>query len=464
MPNIEINLTKRQDEAWSYLTNNQNETILYGGAKGGGKSFLFCLWVYYWLNWLIEYWDLKPTKNPLPAGFIGRKQSIDFYSTTLETWKKIIPPEHYHITEMPHKEITIRNRIKVLYGGLDRAETINKFNSAEYAFYAIDQAEECEKKDVAVLGGSLRLMYGGKKPPYKILYTANPAECFLKEDFVNQRKANNIYVPALYTDNPHLPSDYGTTLDNSFSDDPEMLKAYKEGNWDILSKSRNVITSKMLDDAKIIKHNYTFVKKLIACDPSLGGDECVIYYMENYEIKDTVIGHWDDSKLIAAEILALAVANDCNNVCIDAIGIGEGVVSRCCEFGGIAGYDKFNVYKIVSSDREDMKFDKCVNKRADMWWFVRESLINKQIPCDLEEKARKQVMSVKFEIRNGRIVIQDKGEVRKKIGQSPDRGDCWIYGIYYTSFCPDESPAQSNDFGRGQIPEVTRPRSSFGWT
>jgi hypothetical protein len=62
-------------------------SVMFGGAKGPGKSFLLCHWVHYWCNYLSTLFNLKPSDIPIPLGFIGRKQSIDFKKTTLETWK-----------------------------------------------------------------------------------------------------------------------------------------------------------------------------------------------------------------------------------------------------------------------------------------------------------------------------------------------------------------------------------------
>ena len=98
-------------------------------AKGGGKSFLLCIWVMDWVKWLCDYLELKVQKEPIALGFIGRKRSVDFSKTTFDTFKKVIPPEIYHINDQ-RKEIVFYGRGKVYYGGLDDQININKFNSA----------------------------------------------------------------------------------------------------------------------------------------------------------------------------------------------------------------------------------------------------------------------------------------------------------------------------------------------
>lgn len=229
---IRFELTQRQTSAWKLLTDERNAQVLYGGAKGGGKSFLFCLWVFAWSQHLIQFFQLKDPTNPLPVGFIGRLQGIDFEKTTLETWKRIIPRQCYEIKEQK-KEIIVNKLVKIFYGGLDSLERVQKFNSAELAFIAIDQAEEVEQADIAVLEASLRLKVGEKTPPYKVLYTANPRHGWLKDQFVKAEREGAHFIKALPSDNPHLPANYEDTLKQAFSYAPSLLAAYLHGEWDV---------------------------------------------------------------------------------------------------------------------------------------------------------------------------------------------------------------------------------------
>ena len=229
---MQLKLTKRQTEAWDILTSDQNADVLYGGAKGGGKSYFLCVWAFYWCNWLIDFFDIKePLKFPLPVGFMGRLQGVDFRTTTLETWKKTIPANMYEIRAQD-KEIIIRGRVKIMFGGLDKGETVAKFNSAELAFFILDQAEEVSQEDIAVLEGSLRLTYNGKTPPYKTLYTANPRAGWLKKDFVQKGRPDSHFIKALPRDNPYLPKNYEDQLRKAFGHNEALLKAYLEGDWD----------------------------------------------------------------------------------------------------------------------------------------------------------------------------------------------------------------------------------------
>lgn len=422
------NLTLKQTKAADYLTNKNRVAVCFGGAKGGGKSYLFCLWVVEWVKTLIEFFKLEPSVNPLPLGFIGRKRSVDFTKTTFETFKKIIPTSDYEIKEQD-KEIILYKRAKAWYGGLDDQININKFNSAELAFLAIDQAEETIRKDVAVLQASLRLVHNGKTPPYKELYTANPADCWLKYDFVYGKRKDGVYIPALYSENPYLPKNYIDTLETAFSYDPTLLAAYRDGDWELIQAEHLVITPKMVENLKSAVLFVPYTKRLIACDPSRGGDECVIMIFENTKIIATRIMHERDTRLIEDELMNLGSQYNTKNFVIDGIGndIADGLQRK-----------KQHVIRVMSGNTSNLP-DKYANIKTEIYMYTAQEILQRNCyPIEDEETVR-QLTNVKYRIvRQEKIAqIEPKLTVKKRLGRSPDRGDCYCFGIWGLQYVPD---------------------------
>lgn len=420
-------LTQKQDQAYGHLTSPLDVDLLYGGAKGGGKSFLFCLWVYAWSLHLIKLFglDKNPPEHPLPIGFIGRKRAVDFTKTTLETFKKIIPQEEYTINEQD-KEIVFRKKVKVYFGGLDDQQNINKFNSAEFAFIAIDQAEETDRSDVGVLQASLRLRHNGVTPPYKQLYTANPAECWLKQDFILEGKG--IYVKALYSDNPHLPTGYDKTMEKAFAFDEALLRAYRDGDWDAIQSDYVLIPSSKIEALRTNTFVEYVTRELVSCDPSLGGDEAPIYRMRNTEIISSKVLHERDTmKLVGmCDFMMREVA--CFNFVYDCIGIGAGVGDRMKELG-------WNVFPINSSSpSEDPRF---YNLRAEMWFYVSELVRQGKCVYPKDDELRRQLSSVKFlpPGSGGQIKLEPKEITKKRLGCSPDRADTFVMGVWAKDHC-----------------------------
>ncbi len=106
-----------------------------------GKPLAISCWllaVGRWQNWLLA--SVSPARS------------------TLETWKRFIPEDRYEIKGKP-AEIIVCGRVKILTGGLDNSELINKFNSAEYAFFFLDQAEEIDAEQIGELRAMFRLRF-----------------------------------------------------------------------------------------------------------------------------------------------------------------------------------------------------------------------------------------------------------------------------------------------------------------
>lgn len=78
MPAIEINLSKKQAQAYAALENRVTEELFFGGAAGPGKTFLLCFWQI-----------MRRIKYPNTVGLIGRNVRKDLYDTTLETFFRV---------------------------------------------------------------------------------------------------------------------------------------------------------------------------------------------------------------------------------------------------------------------------------------------------------------------------------------------------------------------------------------
>lgn len=316
---------------------------------------------------------------------------------------------------------------KIFFGGLDSQETINKFNSAEYAFFAIDQAEETTRDDVSVLRGALRLKINGIQPVYKELYTANPSDCWLKEDYVDKVQDGNVYVPALPSDNPHLPDNYIKTLESAFKHSPALLRAYRDGDWSALKSSNNLLSSDDLNKLQGMYIHFPRDKRIVICDPATTHDECVIYCMHNYRVIDqTILSGENDPMKVAGHIVMMANKHGVIDVGGDSIGLGGPILSRVNEF------KTYRVHNINSSNSSGNEM--FLNVRAEIFWTLMQKIIDKQIPYPDDEELRRQLINITYEVigSSGKIKITLKDKIKTVIGCSPDRADAFAMGVWLT--------------------------------
>ena len=432
-------LTKKQSIAWDALARGDIKEVLYGGAKGGGKSVFGCMWCFAKALEIINECQIAPRKHPIPVGFMGRKRGVDFTNTTLETWKRFIPVNMYEIKSKP-AEIIIARRVKILTGGLDNSEVINKFNSAEYAFFFLDQAEEIDVQQVGELRATFRLIINGKKIPGKGLFTANPAPSFLKDEFILNPTPDRLFIQALPTDNNHLGPEYIEVLKDSFRNRPELLKAYVEGSWESLGSFDQVIKDSWVRNAAGITLYPARIKKLITCDPArYGDDETVIYLLKNTEIAESEI-YGKKSLMHTANILhTISHKNGDCLIVVDVCGIGAGIIDRLIEMGdNVLGIDN------ASKSEEPEKY---YNLRSEIWCKAADMFADGDIQLkNAELRLAGQLCTPRYEFRNGNILIEAKADIKKRLGNSPDRADAYVNGLYALQFV--EGCLQAHKYGK----------------
>lgn len=109
---------------------------------------------------------------------------------------------------------------------------------------------------------------------------------------------------------------------------------------------------------------------------------------------------------------------------VDTIGVGAGVADRLSELG----YDvvQFNAAAAAS---EPTRFK---NARAEAYWIFRELMEEGLIDLDpADEDLANELQAIHWSIDSGgRIQIEKKDDIRKRIGRSPDRADAAVMSVY----------------------------------
>jgi hypothetical protein len=181
--------------------------IFFGGAAGGGKSYLGCFWQI-----------LRRLLYPGTRGFMGRNTLSDFKTTTLLTFIQVWEEKYkdnpwkvnIHIN-MQDKIIRFSNGSEILIKDLSYNSNDPEFNDLggmELTDAFIDEVPGITKKAKDVVSSRIRYKLINDKPV--LLMSGNPTNNWVKKEYVSDQLGNPVtlaphvaFVQSLLSDNPN---------------------------------------------------------------------------------------------------------------------------------------------------------------------------------------------------------------------------------------------------------------------
>ena len=255
---------------------------------------------------------------------------------------------------------------------------------------------------------------------------------------INGKKIQPIsrtFISSRVTDNPFLmKTGYEATLQSL----PEPLRSqmlngdFKAGMED---SAWQVIPTAWIDAAmdRWTPEGKKGLMDSVGADVARGGSDkttCSVRYGYWYDKIKTWPGSQTPTGAAAAGLIVSCI-RDQAPVHVDALGVGGETVGHLESAGiqtiAVSGYD---------TKRCDIERDKATGKlkfrnlRAMMFWRFRESLdpvtgLNVSLPPDPELKA--DLCCAMWKLTPGGILIEQKEDIKKRIGRSPDKGDAVLY-------------------------------------
>ena len=235
---IPIDFKGKQADAWEALTDSTTTEIFYGGAAGGGKSYLGCIWH---INTM--------TSHAGSRGLIGRAKLSALEQSTLVTLFKVAQQMGYQIG----KDFTYNSQ-KHIINWSNGSQSILKdlflypsdpdfisLGSTEYTSAFIDEGTEITHKAFDIINSRIRWKLNDFGLVPKILVTCNPSPGWIKDQYLTdpdsgepvRLKPYQRFVKALVTDNPDADfvKLYSTQLEKMHSEYDRERLLY--GNWDM---------------------------------------------------------------------------------------------------------------------------------------------------------------------------------------------------------------------------------------
>ena len=295
--------TKKQSQAFDYLINDTVEFLGYGGAAGGGKSYLGCLW-------LMQFGYYFPGTRY----FIGRDSLKDTKASVLKTWTKLSKEANFKDYRFSDNYIIFNNGSEVELLDLSyypqKDPLYERFGSKEYTAGWIEEAAPVHPMAFEVLktriGRWMNKELGVKK---KILCTFNPRKTWVDSTFYRpfskgEETETTKFIPALAKDNPHLDEDYIKTLQNLKDEATKQRLLY--GNFDYDDDPSALINFKSIENIYTNNHIEKTGNKYIICDVArYGSDKAVIMV-------------WDGLVLLEVKTFPISSLVDIQN-CINAM-------------------------------------------------------------------------------------------------------------------------------------------------
>lgn len=210
------------------------DEILYGGARGGGKTFAGIIW-------LSEY-----VYHPRFQGLVIRRNSEDL-SDWIERARYMLSGLGVVITGNP-AVLRFPSGAIIRTGHLKDDSTYTKYQGHEYQKMLLEELTQIPTKERYMkLISSCRTTIKELKP--QIFATANPGgagHLWVKERFIDPAPANTsfvgedgtkrVYIPATIDDNPQLMEadpDYVKKIDALKYTDEALYRAWRFGDWNI---------------------------------------------------------------------------------------------------------------------------------------------------------------------------------------------------------------------------------------
>lgn len=422
----------KQKEVCRHWANDQVTDIVFGGAKGPGKSYLGSSLIF---GDALTY--------PGTQYFVARKKLNDLRKFTIPTIHEVF--EHWRIGS-EYYSFNGQDNLFRLYNGstvflleakyMPTDPLYQRFGSYQNTRGWIEEAGEFEESAKNNLAASIGRW---KNDEYnlvaKLLQTCNPAKNYLYREYYKKLREGTLeswkrLVLALPEDNKRLSSGYLEHLRRTLSTAEKERLLF--GNWEYDDDPAAMIEYDAIVSIFTNEHVRATGRRYITADVArFGSDKTVIRIWDGLKVMLRVEMIKRSLTEVAAEIRRLATLYTVpmSNVAIDEDGIGAGVVDllRGCR-GFVA----------ASSPINPKKGELYENLKAQCAFLLAEKINANMISePGLDEALRDQLVEELEQIKqknvdkDGRKGVVPKEKVKALINRSPDDADTYIIRMLF---------------------------------
>ena len=423
--NIDASFTHTQEQAIEYLFDNTTTEVLFGGAAGGGKSWVGC-------SWLV----LMCVKYSKTRYLMGRSKLDALKKTTLNTFFEVCETwglqagKHYNFNAGSNI-ITFYNKSEIMLKDLFLYPSDRNFDSLgslEITGAFIDEANQITEKAKNIVASRMRYKLDEYDLIPKMLMTCNPAKNWVYTQYYRpskdgKQKPHRKFIQSLVDDNEYISKYYKTQLETL---DELSKQRLLFGNWEYDATKDSLVQY----DAIINMFSQQGVDgdKYISCDVArFGSDRTVIMLWQGLHLRivRTLLKSSVNEVVEAVRQLQQEFQVNLHNIIVDEDGVGGGVKDylRCQGF--------VNNSKALKNENYQNLKTQCYYKLAD--------LINKGqvgISCS-DVNVKNHIIEECEQVRtkdadkDNKLQIIPKDTIKAILGRSPDYSDALAMRMYY---------------------------------
>lgn len=431
---ITLNLSARQTQAFNYLNDQISTEVLYGGAAGGGKSYLGAAWL------IINCLNYKGSR-----WLMGRAKLKALKQTTLKTFFEITAAwgldEHYSYNAQSG-EITFFNKSQIILKDLFAYPSDPNFDSLgslEITGAFIDEVNQITEKAKNIVASRIRYKLDEFELIPKLFMSCNPAKNWVFDEFYKKAKEGILeeykqFVPALVTDNPNISQHYIAQLKKLDEISKRRLLfgewEYEDGGELMIYSAISSLFKRNTDDLRALNKEY-----YISVDVArFGADKSVIYVWAGLSvIKIVTFAKNTINELVGAiTTLAKEYRVSHKNIVIDADGVGGGVVDyvKGC-------YSFVNNSKALGGDNYQNLKTQCYYLLATAVNSGKLSIYDWDIDFRDQLTAELNLVKAYNTDKDGKLQITPKADIKAQLGgKSPDYADALAMRMIFEAKAP----------------------------
>ena len=284
---ISPEFTLKQKECLKYLFDDSTKEVLFGGAAGGGKS---------WVG--VSYLILMCLQYPKTRYLMGRSKLDALKKTTLNTFFEVCTA--WNLKAIKDYTFNGSSNVITFYNGSEiilkdlflypSDRNFDSLGSLEITGAFIDEANQITEKAKNVVASRLRYKLDENNLIPKLLMTCNPAKNWVYSEYYRPAQEKTIkhyrkFIQSLVIDNTYISKHYETQLSQL---DELSKQRLLFGNWEYDATADSLIDYNSI--MGMFSQKGIEGEKYITCDVArFGSDKTVIMLWQGLHIRYILI-------------------------------------------------------------------------------------------------------------------------------------------------------------------------------